>query len=145
MKDSEKQLYWIYQQCIDLDTKSCEAERRACRTHELTDCQRAYLKLIDLHQPLTPGQFARLTCVSKPTVSQIINRFIDEGYLVKKPCSEDRRITYIELTEQGQRAARAEQIARIQIVRRIETRLTEKEVGQLIGLMEKLFNTKEKL
>ena len=113
-------------------------EAKNCERNKLTDCQCRYLRLIDDNEPLTSGQFAKLTCVSRPTVTQLLNRFIKDGYIEKECSKSDKRVWYIQITEKGRKIARYEQNARYKIVQLMETNLDDNEINQLIQLMEKL-------
>lgn len=36
---------------------------------------------------------------NKPTISEMINRLVDLGYLVKETCTKDKRVTYVVATD----------------------------------------------
>lgn len=143
MKDIERHLYRIYEKFISMDQDFRLEKAKESNSYGLTDCQCRYLQLIDANEPLTLGQFAKLTCVSKPTVSQLVSRFINEGLIIKESCPHDRRSCYLRMTDKGRQAARSDQNARIEIIRYFESNLTEEETISFIELMDKLLNFKE--
>ncbi len=143
MTDPEQQLTIIYQRLVKFDEQSREEQLRSCKASGLTECQKRYLKTIDENEPLTSSEFAQLTCISKPTVSQLVTRFVGWNYIYKEHCPTDKRRCYIKLTDKGRRAVRLEQAAGDNLVRLIMTRLEDHEINELISLMNKLFKSKE--
>lgn len=143
MKDLEMDLFELFEKLIQYDQENQRRVAHQCHTAELTECQCRYLKILDANEPLTSGQFAQLICVSKPTVSQLINRFIEDGYVVKEGCPHDKRSCYIRMTDKGREAARVDKNARIEVIRILAPNLTEQEKIQLIELLYKLLDYKE--
>lgn len=143
MKEIERHLYRIYEEFIRIDQDIRQAKAKESHSYGLTECQCRYLQIIDANEPITLSQFAKLICVSKPTVSQLVSRFIHEGLITKESCPHDRRVCYLRTTEKGKRAARSDQNARIEIIRYFESNLTEDETKSFIALMDKLLQFKE--
>ncbi len=135
----DKHLLDIIDKFINLEISSIKEQQRKCLKNNLTDCQKRYLNVIDSNEPLTSGEFAKLIQVSKPTVSQLINKFSDCGYVTKEVCPTDKRVCYIRLTAEGKQVAEIEKNARIQVIQTIETNLNDEELNQFISLLEKLF------
>ena len=138
MKDYEQQLFRLYSGLVDMVQKTRETRSREDNGDCFTPCQIRYLKLIDSHERLTSSQFANIMQVSKPTVSQLIARFVDSDCIYKEPSNRDRRICYIMLTPKGRRIARADSDARHDVVQYISTKLTPDEIDLLIALLDKL-------
>ena len=59
-----------------------------------------YLDIIYSLKKITLTRFAELAKVTKPGATQIINKFVKQGYVTKTISKEDKRVCYIELTEQ---------------------------------------------
>lgn len=59
-----------------------------------------YLDILYNLKKVTLTKFAELANVTKPGATQIINKFVKEGYVTKTVSKEDKRVCYIELTEQ---------------------------------------------
>ena len=138
MKELEQHLFDIIEKLNNYTVSSREKQISKCQMSPLTECQERYLRLLDEYEPLTSGEFAKLICVSKPTVTQLINRFIDCGYVRKEACPNDRRAWYIRLTDEGKQVARIDQRVRIETIQYIQTNLNEEEFSQLIRLLDKL-------
>lgn len=138
MQDCDKQLLQLYCELLDRDEKTREIYKQDLDASAFTPCQIKYLQLIDAKKRITSSEFAKVMHVSKPTVSQLINRFTHTDCVYKEPSSTDRRICYIQLTPKGERIARADREAREEIVKKIEERLTPEEVETLISLLIKL-------
>jgi DNA-binding MarR family transcriptional regulator len=69
----------------------------------LSPSQQSALVSIDLHGPLTLGQLARLEQVSPPTVTRIAAKLEDDGLVSRRVDASDRRVSYVEVTVDGQR------------------------------------------
>ena len=59
-----------------------------------------YLDILYNLKKATLTKFAEIAKVTKPGATQIINKFVKEGYVTKTVSKEDKRVCYIELTEQ---------------------------------------------
>jgi DNA-binding MarR family transcriptional regulator len=70
---------------------------------------------------LTQSQLAERMCVQPPTVSKMLDRMEKAGLVMRRPDSDDSRVTRVYLTEQGRRS----QDAVSEIWKNIERRLTE--------------------
>ena len=66
----------------------------------ITNNESRYLNIIFNLKKLTLTKFAEKAKITKPAATQIINKYIDKGYVIKKVSKEDKRVCYIELTEQ---------------------------------------------
>ena len=62
--------------------------------------EKNYLDIIYKLKTTTLTKFADLAEVTKPAATQIINKFINKGYVTKTTSEEDKRVCNIELTEQ---------------------------------------------
>lgn len=62
--------------------------------------EKNYLNIIYKLKKTTLTKFAEFAEVTKPAATQIINKFINKGYVTKNISKEDKRIYYVELTEE---------------------------------------------
>ncbi len=138
MKDCDKQLLDLYTELLEMEKKAKDAYSRDCEATNFTPCQIKYLQIIDSREKLTSSEFARIMQISKPTVSQLINRLSNADCVYKQHSAADKRICYIQLTPKGEKIARAEESARKEIVDYIESRLTPDELEMFISLLMKL-------
>jgi len=109
-----------------------------CGLTDLTVTQIAYLKAIDEHHDVTFSRLAEITRTSKPTVTEMVNRFARMECAYRQKCPDDGRVTYIRLTERGRMIANAEQNALHRMIERIVRALDENEVDLLLEILKKV-------
>lgn len=68
--------------------------------YDLTEREFQYLDIIYNSDQITLSDFALKSEVSKPGATQIINKFIKSGYVIKTLSTTDKRVYYIELSEE---------------------------------------------
>jgi DNA-binding MarR family transcriptional regulator len=116
---------------------NCEINNN-CRYSNLTVKQIYYLKIIGENEEMTFSKLAKVTHNSKPTITEMINKFIDYGCVYKKKSDEDKRVYYIYLTEEGAKIANTEERTRIKVVQRINRSLDEHEIMLLTEILNKI-------
>ena len=109
-----------------------------CGLSDITVKQIAYLKVIDQHGEITFSRLAEITRNSKPTITEMINRFVRMECVFRERCPDDGRVLYIRLTEKGQKIAKAEQAAMQRVIERMMNSLDEHELDLLIGILQKV-------
>jgi len=109
-----------------------------CGLADMTVKQIAYLKVIDEQGEVTFSRLAEITRNSKPTITEMINRFVRMECVYRKPSPDDGRILYIRLTEKGQKIAQAEQTALRRVIERMMDSLDEREQELLIEILQKV-------
>lgn len=109
-----------------------------CGLTDLTVTQITYLKAIDEHHDVTFSRLAEITRNSKPTVTEMVNRFVRMECAYRQKCPDDGRVTYIRLTERGRMIANAEQNALHRMIERIVRALDENEVDLLLEILKKV-------
>ena len=109
-----------------------------CGLTDLTVTQIAYLKAIDEHHDVTFSRLAEITRTSKPTVTEMVNRFVRMECAYRQKCPDDGRVTYIRLTERGRMIANAEQNALYRMIERMVRTLDERDVDLLIEILRKV-------
>ncbi|WP_340818219.1 MarR family transcriptional regulator [Methanolobus sp. WCC4] len=109
-----------------------------CGSPDLTMKQVRYLQVIDEHGEITFSKLAEVTRNSKPTISEMISKFIRMEYVYKKRSPDDGRAYYICLTEKGQNICRSEQIALLKLTERMSHSLNEAEMSTLIRILGKV-------
>jgi DNA-binding MarR family transcriptional regulator len=105
---------------------------------ELTVRQIAYLKTIDEQDEVTFSRLAEITRNSKPTITEMINKFVRMECVYRERCPDDGRILYIRLTEKGKRIAQAEHFALRTMIEQMVNSLDENETDLLIGILQKV-------
>src|SRR5512136_1052246 len=109
-----------------------------CGLSDMTVKQIAYLKVIDEQGDVTFSRLAEITKNSKPTITEMINRFVRMECVYREPCRNDGRILYIRLTDKGKKIAQAEQAALCRVIERMIGSLDEHELDLLIGVLRKV-------
>lgn len=105
---------------------------------ELTLKQIEYLKKFDERETITISQLAKLLNLSKPSITEMVKKFIKLDCVKKEQCNHDARVYYLFLTEKGKKIARLEQIAEEDFVRRVEDCLSDEDISLLIELLSKV-------
>jgi DNA-binding MarR family transcriptional regulator len=109
-----------------------------CGLSDMTVKQIAYLKVIDEQGDVTFSRLAEITKNSKPTITEMVNRFVRMECAYREPCRDDGRILYIRLTDKGKKIAEAEDDALRRVIERMINSLDEDELDLLIGILEKV-------
>ena len=109
-----------------------------CGLSDMTVKQIAYLKVIDEQGDVTFSRLAEITKNSKPTITEMVNRFVRMECVYREPCRDDGRILYIRLTDKGKKIAQAEQDALHRVIERMIDSLDEEELDLLIGVLAKV-------
>ncbi|HPM61767.1 MAG TPA: MarR family transcriptional regulator, partial [Methanoregulaceae archaeon] len=105
---------------------------------DITVKQLGYLKTIDEQGEVTFTRLAEITSNSKPTITELINRFESMECVYRERSPDDRRVIYIRLTEKGRRIARAEDDALSLLVERMRNSLDHDEVDLLVRIIWKV-------
>ena len=70
------------------------------KENSITSSEENYLDIIYSLKKTTLTKFAEIAKITKPAATQIINKYIDKGYVTKSISEKDKRVCYIEVTEQ---------------------------------------------
>ena len=97
-----------------------------------------YLKVIDRTVDITFGKLAEILKITKPSVTEIVNKLIQLDCVEKKRCHMDKRIFYIKLTEKGRNITRLQYLAEQRVVDIIFTVYDDEEIDTFIKLIKKL-------
>jgi len=69
------------------------------KKNNISNNEEYYLNIIYSLKKITLSKFAEMAKITKPAATQIINKYIDKGYVTKRVSENDKRVCYIELTE----------------------------------------------
>jgi DNA-binding MarR family transcriptional regulator len=138
MKDVGEELFQALNDLMRVKNECSCSILSECGVSSLTVRQIAYLKTIDGQEVVTFSRLAEITNNSKPTITEMVNRFEQMECVSRERSPDDGRVLFIRLTEKGRRIAHAEQAALRQIVKRILDSLDENEQELLIRLLEKV-------
>ncbi len=104
---------------------------------EINLTQFQYIGVIHQNSDLTFSELAKNLNLSKPAVTSIVHKLIEQGYVIKQQSDRDRRVFHIRLTKEGEMVAAAYEESRREYVEGIHRLLTSSEFDQLLVLMEK--------
>lgn len=138
MKAREEHLFEAVENLLTIKNECSCTIVSACGLPDMTVKQVAYLKVIDEQGEITFSRLAELTRTSKPTVTEMINRYVRMECAYRERCPDDGRIQYIRLTEKGRAIAQAEQSALRRTIARVMNSLDDREMDLLIGILEKI-------
>ncbi len=96
-----------------------------------------YLKEIYKRKEVTLTELADHFSISKPTVNEVINHFMDNGIVKKRKSETDKRINYIYLTEIGETLASTNMLESKRAVDKMFSVLTPKDIKQLTKIFDK--------
>lgn len=104
----------------------------------MTVRQIAYLKTIDEQGEITFSRLAEITRNSKPTITEMVNKFVRMECVYRERCPDDGRILYIRLTEKGKKIAQAEHFALRRTIEQMVNSLDDNDLDLLIGILDKV-------
>jgi DNA-binding MarR family transcriptional regulator len=117
-----------------------ELESKAVQESELTNLsmkQLVYLETIaEMRQP-TFGDLAKKLGISKPSVTAIVGKLMQNGYVEKVQSQDDRRSFTVLLTEKGRNLSRIHENLHRKIAAHFAAALDEGELHQLADLLHK--------
>ena len=122
---------------------SCEEVYKEINFGRITGKQFKYLKEIHLREEVTQTELATTFCVSKPTMNEFIHKFYDSGIVKKRKCTEDKRVSYISLTEVGKTLATTNVLESKRATDKIIAKLNNEEIKALVTLFDR-FEGEEK-
>jgi DNA-binding MarR family transcriptional regulator len=138
MVDREEHLFEVIENILRLKNECSCTIFSECGLSDLTVRQIAYLKAIAEQDEVTFSRLAEITRNSKPTITEMINKFVRMECVYREPCPEDGRILYIRLTDKGQKIAKADHHALRRVIERMMNSLDEDETDLLIGILQKV-------
>lgn len=131
-------LFEAFERLINLKNECSCGILSECGMSEMTVKQIGYLKVIAGRRNVTFSGLAEITRNSKPTISEMVDRFVRMDCAYRERSPDDGRIVYIRLTEKGQMIAEAERNALNRLIERITNSLSDEEIDLLIELLKKV-------
>ena len=105
---------------------------------ELTLRQIEYIKKIGKYESITISGLAEILNLSKPSITEMVKKFIKLDCVYKRQCAEDGRVQYIYLTERGECIARFEDLEIKRLVAKMLESLDHGEIDVLISILIKI-------
>lgn len=125
-------------QLIRIRNETSHAILSECGVPDITVKQITYLRTIDEQGEVTFTRLAEITRNSKPTITELINRFESMDCVYRERCPHDGRVLYIRLTDKGRRIARADTYALSRLIERMMETLDEDDMNVLVTLLRKV-------
>lgn len=136
--DREEHLLEVFENLIRIKKECSCTVFSECGLSDMTVKQIAYLKAIDEQGEVTFSRLAEITRNSKPTITEMINKFVRMECVYRQRCPDDGRILYIHLTDKGKKVAQAEKYALRQVIERMVHSLDEHELDLLAEILRKV-------
>ncbi|MCT4621732.1 MAG: MarR family transcriptional regulator [Marinisporobacter sp.] len=105
---------------------------------EMSIKQINYLKKFKASEGITTSQLADILNLSKPTVTEMVKKFIKMDCVYKESCHMDKRVYYLKLTDKGRNIVNIEQKTIAYLAQQLENRLEEEEIETLIDILSKI-------
>jgi DNA-binding MarR family transcriptional regulator len=105
---------------------------------DLTAQQLQYLKVLVKMKNPTLTELAREIGLSKPTVTVLIDKLTEKGYVKRVHSDEDRRVTHLYIDKKGKKINVLLEIAHERMAEKIRSGLNETETAILIELLRKI-------
>ncbi|MCL6472550.1 MAG: MarR family transcriptional regulator [Firmicutes bacterium] len=96
------------------------------------------LRILSVNEGCDISTFAAAVGVSQPTATVTIDRLVEAGYVTRTPCTADRRVTRLHLTDKGRDIVDRSREAHRMIMAPYVERLTRKEQVELIRILKKM-------
>jgi DNA-binding MarR family transcriptional regulator len=136
--DTNKYLYETYSGLMKVKGEcSCKLIDEL-NMSELTLRQIEYIKKIGKYDSITISGLAEILNLSKPSITEMVKKFIKLDCVYKKQCAEDGRVQYIYLTERGECIARFEDLEVKRLVAKMLESLDDGEINVLISILLKV-------
>lgn len=94
--------------------------------------QYALLNLLVSRKTLKMTEISRSLFITKPAVTNLVDRLEAEGFLRRVPHPKDRRVHLLEILPKGQRLVRAIQSQALAICEETIKKLNDREAGSLL-------------
>jgi len=105
---------------------------------KVTAEQFSIMRYLLQHEKSTSSELADSFCVGKSSITAIVTRLADKGFVDRKPDDRDRRVTYLMLSEEGQKLCVELENETHEILAGYIHPLEEEEAFALVGTLEKL-------
>jgi DNA-binding MarR family transcriptional regulator len=105
---------------------------------DLTQQQFHYLKVIVKMKNPTLTELAREVGLTKPTVTVMVDKLAEKGYIRRVHSDHDRRVFHLQIDKKGIKIGALREIAYKKLAEKIRSGLDEKETAILTRLLRKI-------
>ncbi len=107
---------------------------------DLTQQQLHYLKIIVKLKNPTLTELAGEVGLTKPTVTVLVDKLTEKGYVKRVHSDEDRRVMHLHIDKKGAKINALREIAHERLAEKIRSGLSETETAILTELLKKIVN-----
>lgn len=105
---------------------------------DLTSQQLRYLQVIVRMKNPTLSELAREIDLTKPTVTVLVDKLVEKGYVTRVKSDEDRRSMHLHINKKGAKINALREIAYQRMAEKISIGLSETEAAILNELLKKI-------
>jgi DNA-binding MarR family transcriptional regulator len=105
---------------------------------DLTQQQLHYMQVIVRMKNPTLSELAREVNLTRPTVTVLVDKLVQKGYLTRVKSDKDRRVMHLYIDKRGTKINSMREIAHEKIAEKIKAGLSHKEAAILTGLLNKI-------
>ncbi len=105
---------------------------------DLTQQQFHYLQVIVRMKNPALTELARELVLTKPTVTVLVDRLAEKGYVSRIKSDDDRRSIHLQINKKGDKINALREIAYQRMAEKIQSSLSEKETAIFTELLRKL-------
>jgi DNA-binding MarR family transcriptional regulator len=122
----------------DLFEKVLEESISQSDFSDLTQQQFRYLQVIVRMKNLNLTELAGELGITKPTVTVLVDKLVEKGYVSRVKSDEDRRTMHLHINKKGARINALREVAYNRIAEKIKSGLSETETAIFTELLKKL-------
>ncbi|MFA6334130.1 MAG: MarR family transcriptional regulator [Bacteroidales bacterium] len=105
---------------------------------DLTQQQLHYLQIIVWMKNPTLSELARQLDLTKPTVTVLVDKLVEKGYVIKVKSDKDRRSSHLHIDRKGTMIEEFREVAYERMAEKINAVLSETETAILAELFKKI-------
>ena len=105
---------------------------------DLTKEQMIVLKRLHDEDGLSQNELAYLTLRNKSSLTRLLSKMENKGYISRKQCKEDKRINHVFLNELGKKIFIKSKPAINEMISRMEQNISDSEKQQIIKTLKKI-------
>lgn len=125
-----------YERATYMINRRLSSKVREVLPSDITPEQLFILRYLKRNSDVSSSELSDLLCVGKSTISSIINRMVNKGYVERIPSQEDRRVVYLSLTEEGERQHHSVEQDIYNIIQPYINKIGEKKAFEYIAVLE---------
>jgi MarR family 2-MHQ and catechol resistance regulon transcriptional repressor len=120
-----------------------ERLRQQVESHGMSFSEFAVLEVLLHKGPLPIGDVGDRVLLTSGSMTYVVDKLEERGLIGRRPCAEDRRIIYAELTEQGRELIEGVFEEHSALIRRLTGALSPAEQETMINLLKRLGKSAE--